>query len=96
MAASSLRCIVKGRVQGVFFRATTRAKAIELGLRGSVRNRPDGTVEVVACGKPAQLQALQEWLWQGPATAQVNDVQCTRSKEDTQRFLSDYSGDMTF
>ena len=47
---SCVRCLISGRVQGVFFRAATRNKAVELGLRGRARNLPDGRVEVIACG----------------------------------------------
>lgn len=63
-------------MQGVWFRASTRQQAERLGLRGSVRNRPDGSVEVVACGEAAALQVLREWLWQGPEHALVEAVQC--------------------
>lgn len=70
------RCIVSGRVQGVFYRDTTRRKAGELGLKGSARNLPDGTVEVIACGEAQSVEALCRWLWQGPDHAHVDDVQC--------------------
>ena len=70
------RFLVSGRVQGVFFRASTRKQAQQLGLTGHVRNLPDGCVEVVACGGQAAIEALQSWLWQGPPHAQVNDVSC--------------------
>ena len=71
-----VRCLVAGRVQGVFFRASTREQAEQLGLSGHVRNRPDGRVEVVACGTQAVVEKLQAWLWQGPAHAQVSAVEC--------------------
>ena len=71
-----IRCRVSGRVQGVFFRASTRDRARELGLRGYARNLDDGRVEVLACGLPAALESLQAWLWQGPPSAEVSDVQC--------------------
>lgn len=71
-----LRCLVAGRVQGVFFRASTRKQALALGLTGHVCNLPDGRVEVVACGEQAAIEALQSWLWQGPPHAQVDDVSC--------------------
>jgi len=70
-----LRFLVSGRVQGVFYRAATEAKARSLGLTGWVRNRANGDVELVACGAPAPLAALEEWLWQGPPHAQVTGVQ---------------------
>ena len=68
--------IVTGRVQGVFFRASTRDVAIPLKLRGHAINLPDGNVEVLACGDAAALQSLQVWLGTGPAHAVVSDVQC--------------------
>ena len=71
-----VRCLVAGRVQGVFFRASTREQAEQLGLSGHVRNRPDGQVEVVACGAQAAVEKLQAWLWQGPTHAQVSAVEC--------------------
>jgi len=69
-----VRCLVAGRVQGVFFRVSTHEQAQQLGLSGHVRNLPDGRVEVVACGGEAAVAALQTWLWQGPPHAQVNMV----------------------
>ncbi len=71
-----VRCLVAGRVQGVFFRVSTREQAQQLGLSGYVRNRPDGQVEVVACGGQALVEKLQAWLWQGPTHAQVSAVEC--------------------
>ncbi len=68
------RFIVSGRVQGVFFRASTKDTARRLGLCGFARNLADGRVEVVACGEPASLKELEEWLWQGPPYAHVNSV----------------------
>jgi acylphosphatase len=71
------RCYVSGRVQGVFYRASTRQRAQELGCRGYARNLPDGRVEVLAVGEPAAVHALIEWLRQGPPAAHVTDVNCT-------------------
>jgi acylphosphatase len=65
---------VAGRVQGVFYRSSTEAKARELTLTGWVRNLADGRVELVACGPSEKLAALEKWLWIGPAHAQVTDV----------------------
>lgn len=62
---------VEGRVQGVGFRQATRAKATALGLRGWVRNLPDGCVEGLASGSPVALSALRDWLGQGPPAASV-------------------------
>ena len=77
-----IRCLVSGRVQGVFFRASTRERAQLLGLNGRVRNLADGRVEVTACGSQAALESLQHWLWQGPPQAKVSDVQCTACPEE--------------
>jgi acylphosphatase len=66
---------VSGRVQGVFFRASTRQQALQLKLTGYAKNLPDGRVEVLAVGAPAALAQLQQWLWQGPPAASVTSVQ---------------------
>lgn len=71
-----VRCIVSGRVQGVWFRETTRQQASRLGLTGSAVNRRDGTVEVIACGDEPAVEALQAWLWKGSPMSRVEDVQC--------------------
>jgi acylphosphatase len=65
---------VRGHVQGVFFRASTEAVALRLGLNGWVRNSENGDVELVACGSAQILDELEQWLWQGPAGARVSDV----------------------
>lgn len=70
------RCLVSGRVQGVWYRASTQRQAEQLGVTGHARNLPDGRVEVLACGTPAAVAALCDWLWQGPSHAEVEDVQC--------------------
>lgn len=69
-----VRFLVRGRVQGVWFRASTKAQAIDLGVRGWVRNLPDGSVEVFACGEREALDLLRDWLWQGPRNARVSEV----------------------
>ncbi len=66
--------IVEGRVQGVFFRASTRDLAQKTGLRGWVRNLADGRVEAVACGNEAQLDTFELWLKRGPDMAEVQQV----------------------
>jgi len=71
---ASRRFLVDGRVQGVWFRAATRDKAIALGLSGHAVNLPDGRVEVVACGAEAALDELAAWLWHGPELARVTEV----------------------
>lgn len=74
--STCIRCYVSGRVQGVFFRASTQEVATRLGLKGYARNLPDSRVEVLACGEHSSLQELEAWLWQGPTYAEVADVNC--------------------
>jgi len=71
------RFLVSGRVQGVFFRASTREQAWALGIAGHAVNLPDGRVEVLAIGEAAALDALERWLWQGPPAARVDAVERT-------------------
>jgi len=66
--------IVSGRVQGVFFRASTRDEAQRLRLTGHARNLDDGSVEVVACGEESALAQLERWLHCGPTHARVASV----------------------
>lgn len=73
---------VTGRVQGVFFRAWTRETAHELGLRGTVRNRDDGSVEVHAEGSAESLEEFQERLWKGPPAARVEGVAVKASDQE--------------
>ncbi|TAN05286.1 MAG: acylphosphatase [Rhodanobacteraceae bacterium] len=68
------RFIVTGRVQGVFFRASTRTRALQLGLAGHANNRVDGSVEVVASGSQGALDELDGWLHHGPPAAHVDRV----------------------
>ena len=76
MKTLCLRCHVSGRVQGVGFRYATAEKALNLGVTGYVRNLPDRRVEVLACGEERAVNALRNWLWQGPHLARVSDVHC--------------------
>jgi acylphosphatase len=75
MSVKAQRHFISGRVQGVFFRASTRQQALQLGLTGYAKNLADGRVEVVAVGEAAALQTLQQWLKQGPPAASVIEVQ---------------------
>jgi acylphosphatase len=76
-----VRCYVSGRVQGVFFRASTRHEAESLGLTGYAKNLHDGRVEVLACGAKSSLEDLCAWLAKGPAQAQVSNVSCEPCEE---------------
>jgi len=66
--------IVHGRVQGVFFRDSTRRVALEYNLTGMVRNLMDGSVQIIAEGPKDELDKLVLWAHQGPSTAMVSDV----------------------
>lgn len=71
--ALCMHCFVAGKVQGVWFRASTQTKAQELKLKGWVRNLPDGRVEVLACGEEQLLESLYQWLQHGPELAKVEE-----------------------
>ncbi|SUB33096.1 acylphosphatase [[Pasteurella] mairii] len=77
--------LIYGRVQGVSFRYFTWKQANVLALCGMVRNRKDGSVEVIAMGEDSQIDALYHWLQQGPKTADVKQV-----------IMQDYVGQAVF
>ncbi len=66
--------MVRGRVQGVFFRDSTRREADKRGIAGWVRNREDGAVEAVFQGSPDAVEAMVEWCRSGPDRAEVEDM----------------------
>ena len=66
---------ISGLVQGVWYRASAKDVARRLGLRGWVRNLPDGRVEIVAEGDEEALKALIDWCWEGPPLARVENVE---------------------
>jgi acylphosphatase len=74
MTMDAARFFVSGRVQGVAFRAYTRAQANALGLSGYARNLVDGRVEVLAVGDADAIEHLAEWLRHGPPSARVDDI----------------------
>ena len=74
----ALHAIVRGQVQGVWFRAWTRDMAREVGVTGWVRNLPDGSVETVAQGSVEQLDRFEQRLWDGPPLARVTAVDSER------------------
>jgi len=66
--------VVSGQVQGVWYRATTKQNAEQLGVYGFVRNRIDGTVEAVFEGDEEAIDKIVEWCWTGPPNARVTNV----------------------
>ena len=75
--AKRLHLRIHGHVQGVFFRASAAKLARRMGLCGWVRNRSDGSVELVAEGPKDAILTLEEWCQNGPELAQVDDVEST-------------------
>ncbi len=69
------KCLVSGRVQGVFYRATAARRAAELSIRGYARNLPDGRVEVLALGEDAAVAEFVRWLWTGSSASKVTSVE---------------------
>lgn len=74
MINKRLHLIIEGRVQGVWFRESTRRRAVSLGVLGWVRNRSDGTVEAMMEGDAQAVTSLAEWCRQGPPGAGVTAV----------------------
>lgn len=82
----TVKLLISGRVQGVFFRASTHKQALSLGVNGTVRNLDDGRVEVVAQGLVEPLEALIAWCHQGPSKAQVEHVEILEQASDMSFF----------
>mgnify|MGYP006289533989 CR=1 FL=1 len=76
-----IRAKVFGRVQGVFFRANAKEKAQELGLNGWVKNREDGSVEMVIEGKEKTINDLLDWCKSGPGISKVNNINILKEEE---------------
>ncbi len=88
MATAYLRCV--GRVQGVFYRASTRDKARGLGLRGWVKNESNGDVLVLAQGEREKIGLLEDWCKEGPPLASVQNVVVDWVDEPVEKF-TDFS-----
>jgi acylphosphatase len=71
----TVKIVVKGTVQGVFFRQSAKEMADRLGIKGTVRNCDDDSVEIVATGEKEQLDKFISWCRQGPPRADVSDVE---------------------
>jgi acylphosphatase len=68
------RCVVSGRVQGVYYRGSAQQRARQAGIVGHASNLQDGTVEVLAFGDECAVLEFIQWLWVGPSAAKVRDV----------------------
>lgn len=78
----SVHLLISGKVQGVFFRASARNLARELGLRGWIRNNEEGKVESMATGESEALQLFVEWCRSGPPDAEVTEVEVIPAEEE--------------
>lgn len=81
MTERTVHVFASGKVQGVFYRASTRQRASELGLAGWVRNLDDGRVEALLSGSAQQVEDMLAWMHQGPAGARVDKLAVTESDE---------------
>jgi len=70
----TIHLTIKGRVQGVFYRATAKEVADEIGLKGWIKNTDNDDVEATVTGNDEQLKKFIDWCWQGPQRAKVEDV----------------------
>lgn len=75
-----VQIIITGKVQGVFYRASAKRAAEELGIHGWVKNNPAGEVEIYACGDPVELEKFVHWCRKGPARAVVQTVEVKDTK----------------
>jgi acylphosphatase len=87
MALKRIHLVIRGRVQGVYYRASAVREAKRLGLTGWVKNRPDNGVELVAEGEEDQVKDFLAWAQHGPSTARVDKID-TRWRSYTGEFAS--------
>ena len=75
----AIHLLIRGKVQGVYYRASAKEMADTLGVKGWVRNTSEGDVEIVASGEPYQLRDFTEWCHRGPVAAKVKEVIITET-----------------
>ena len=78
---ATIHLIIKGKVQGVFYRKNAREEALSLGVTGWIRNKDDGDVEAMVSADPGKLVQFEKWCKQGPRLAEVNEVIITQCEE---------------
>jgi len=88
MENKTVKVNIRGRVQGVFFRAFTRDEAVLRQLTGYVRNCSDGSVEALFQGPSERVEDMLSWCWQGSPHSKVDGV--TSNQSEFQRDLSDF------
>jgi acylphosphatase len=79
----TLHLIIKGKVQGVFYRATAKDVADDLGIKGWIKNTEDDDVEAIVTGPDGQLKKFVDWCWEGPRRAEVRDVLVEQAEDKT-------------
>lgn len=79
------KCLVIGRVQGVYYRGSAQRRALELGVQGYARNLPDGRVEVLACGDEQAVETFVNWLWIGSTASDVTAVEIADAPQHSER-----------
>jgi acylphosphatase len=84
----TVNILISGRVQGVYFRRFTKNKADALGVKGTVRNREDGRVEIIAQAENDTLEAFVKWCHKGPVTARVDHVELLEMQEHDDDYSS--------
>jgi acylphosphatase len=84
------KCLVSGRVQGVFYRGTAARRAQELAVRGYARNLADGRVEVLACGDEAAVRTFVSWLWTGSSASKVTSVDVSDVPSDSVQLAASF------
>ncbi len=87
---TQIHCLVTGRVQGVFFRASTQQEASRLKLNGWVRNLADGRVEIMASGEQDAIQSLIDWLRQGPPMARIDEIDFIENEADNRELMDGF------
>lgn len=78
----TVHLVIKGKVQGVFYRASAKDRAEDLGITGWVKNTREGFVETVASGDDKAVQQFIEWCKKGPSNARVDDVVVTEQSPE--------------
>jgi acylphosphatase len=78
----TVHLIIKGKVQGVFYRASAKEEAEKLGIKGWIRNTLEGNVEAMVNGNQDTINQYVDWCWKGPSRAKVESVEVRNIAED--------------
>ncbi len=83
MSEKTVHLVIRGRVQGVWYRDSMRREAEKQGVSGWVRNRADGSVEAVFAGPAATVDEMVRWCEHGPANAEVSGIEVTDAPDES-------------